>query len=301
MDITKDYYSILGVNKDASAEQIKKAHRKLALKYHPDKNAESKDAEAQFKTVQEAYDVLSDAKKREQYDAARAMEDPRNSWFQNAQRFNSMDDLQSMWDQILRNHGGTRQSNAKIQVKKALRRTIKVPVHPVDVINGGEVSFTFARKSPPNGATSSVTKAFRVPVGIKSGTLLEFKNDGDHTMFNNELVCGDLIVMVYYVLPKNIVLDDNMNVHCDVHVLYYDLILGCTLEVPLLEGGTANVNLKKLTNPDISLRLRGKGMPISVNGPRADMILHLVAKVPIVENIREMELLEEVKKIASKN
>lgn len=301
MDITKDYYSILGVNKDASAEQIKKAHRKLALKYHPDKNGENKEAEEQFKVVQEAYDVLSDAEQREQYDAARSMGDPRRSWFQNAQQFGSMDDLQSMWEQILRNHGQTKHHNARAQMKKALRRAIKVPVHPIDVINGGEISFSFARKSPPNESVSNVTKTFRIPAGIKNGTLLEFKNDGDHAMLNGELICGDLVVMVYYALPKNIVLDDNMNAHCDVEVPYYDLILGGTLEAPLLEGGTANVNLKKLTNPNISLRLRGKGMPISINGPRADMMLHLVVKIPTVENVREMELLQEVKKIVSKS
>src|SRR5947209_17565973 len=64
----RDYYEVLGVPKTASADEIKKAHRKLALKYHPDRNKSNKEAEERFKEIQEAYDVLSDATKRQNYD-----------------------------------------------------------------------------------------------------------------------------------------------------------------------------------------------------------------------------------------
>ena len=64
----KDYYAILGVNKNASAEEIKKAFRKLAVKYHPDRNPENKQAEEKFKEISEAYEVLSDHEKRQKYD-----------------------------------------------------------------------------------------------------------------------------------------------------------------------------------------------------------------------------------------
>ena len=64
----RDYYEVLGVSKTATADEIKRAHRKLALKYHPDRNKSSKDAESKFKEVQEAYDILSDSTKRQNYD-----------------------------------------------------------------------------------------------------------------------------------------------------------------------------------------------------------------------------------------
>src|SRR5690348_14862516 len=64
----RDYYEVLGVQRTATADEIKKAHRKLALKYHPDRNKNNKDAEEKFKEIQEAYDVLSDATKRANYD-----------------------------------------------------------------------------------------------------------------------------------------------------------------------------------------------------------------------------------------
>ena len=64
----RDYYDVLGVSRGASADEIKKAHRKLALKYHPDRNKSNKDAEDRFKEIQEAYDVLSDPQKRQNYD-----------------------------------------------------------------------------------------------------------------------------------------------------------------------------------------------------------------------------------------
>ena len=70
---SKDYYAELGVKKDASAEEIKKAYRKLARKYHPDSNAGDASAEAKFKEVSEAYDVVGDAKKRKEYDEARRL------------------------------------------------------------------------------------------------------------------------------------------------------------------------------------------------------------------------------------
>ena len=67
----KNYYDILGVNEKAGDEEIKKVYRKLAQKYHPDRNPDKPDAEVRFKEVQEAYDVLSDAQKRKQYDRMR--------------------------------------------------------------------------------------------------------------------------------------------------------------------------------------------------------------------------------------
>ena len=71
--IEKDYYKVLGVPKDASADQIKKAYRKLAKQFHPDANADNASAEAKFKEVGEAYEVLSDEKKRAEYDEARSL------------------------------------------------------------------------------------------------------------------------------------------------------------------------------------------------------------------------------------
>ena len=68
MATKRDYYEVLGVSKDASAEELKRAYKKLAIKYHPDKNPGDKEAEEKFKEAAEAYDVLSDANKRSQYD-----------------------------------------------------------------------------------------------------------------------------------------------------------------------------------------------------------------------------------------
>lgn len=300
MDIAKDYYAVLGIEKSASADDIKKAYRKLVVKHHPDKNGGSKDAEEKFKAIQEAYDTLSEPSKRSQYDNARDFRDaPEHYWFQGAKRFETMDDLVDMWEEVAKGSSRVR-SNAKHFAKHQLNRSIKVPVFPHDVINGGTISFDYKRKLA-GGRSETVTKSFRVPIGIKNATLIEFKGEGDEAMMDGDLLQGNLVVMVYYQLPKGVELDDNGNAYCDISVPYYDLILGGVISVPLLEGGMANVSLKKLTNTNISLRLRGKGFPIALNGPRADMMLKLKAELPAVENQREMEILQEVKKLFSKD
>jgi DnaJ-class molecular chaperone len=299
MDVGKDYYASLGIGKDANTEQIKKAYRKLVIKHHPDKNQGSKDAEEKFKVIQEAYDVLSDPEKKSQYDQAREIrEHPTHHWFRGARRFNSMDDISQMWQEAT--SGASRvYPNNKTLVKRGLLRSIKVPIYPVDVIEGGVVSFDFQRRLS-DGKTQTVTKNFQVPVGIMNGARLEFKGDGDQKEIDGELICGDLIVMVYWQLPSNTVIDERGNAHCDIEVPYYDIVLGSVMTVPLLEGGAANVNLKKMTDTNISLRLRGKGFPTYMNGPRADMMLHLKPKFPKVENQREMELLREIKQLFDK-
>lgn len=299
MDITKDHYATLGLNKDAGADLIKKAYRKLAVKHHPDKNDGDPVAKAKFIEVQEAYDVLSDEKSRKEYDAARvSVNNSHHQWFQGEGGFTPPNDVEDMWERFVGGHRRSAKVNARERAKSALTKRVKVPIMPVDVIRGGEARFEFQRNEH-NGTTASVKKAFRVPIGIKEGAQLLFRNDGHQAMFNGELLQGDLIVMVYYTLPNGITLDEQMNAHCEMKVPYYDLILGGTLEVPLLEGGTANIKLSKLTDPDISLRLRGKGFPVSVSGPRADMHLHLTPKLPTKENAQEMNLLEQVKKSVS--
>lgn len=298
MDPNKDYYATLEVDKSANADQIKKAYRKLAFKYHPDKNSGSKEAEEKFKSVQEAYDVLSDQDKKVQYDNMRTHGvNNTEHWFRNADGFNSFGDVEGMWRDIFGKAGHFSSSRTR-NAGHNLTKRIKVPVHVVDIINGGTISFDFTR-STSNGPVN-VTKSFDVPKGIKDGSLIQFKGDGDEVKLGEHQIKGDLIVMVYYVLPNGVVLDEHMNAHCTIHVPYYDLILGSKLEVPLLEGGVANVNLKPLTNTDKSLRLRGKGLPITLNGPRADMMLHLVAQLPSNENAEEFRLLEEVRKSVKK-
>ncbi len=289
MDITKDYYAILGLTKEASDEDIKTSFRKLAKQYHPDKNNGSKDAEQKFKEVNEAYGVLSDDEKKKQYDIGRTK--PFGNVFDNS--WSPEGNFEDIFAEAFSHYRPNKQRTIE-QIQRKLQRRIKVPVMPMDVINGGEITFNFQRHLH-NGTVAGVSKTFKIVKGMQDKMQLLFKDEGDQTMFSDSVLYGDLIVMIAYVLPSNVTLDESRNAHLMLPVPYYDIMLGGSIDVPLLEGGTATVKLKQFTDPDISLRLRGKGMPISVSGPRADMYVRLKPMLSRKENAKELELLGQIK------
>ena len=104
MATKRDYYEVLGVSKDASAEELKRAYKKLAIKYHPDKNPGDKEAEEKFKEAAEAYDVLSDANKRSQYDRF-GHDMPNAGGFGGGQGFSSFEDIFSQFGDIFGGFG----------------------------------------------------------------------------------------------------------------------------------------------------------------------------------------------------
>lgn len=291
MNNGKDYYAILGVAKNASENDIKKAFRKLAVKYHPDKN-QDKGAQAKFQEINEAHEVLSDANKRKEYDDGlsqfefKTRRDP----------FKSDGFTQGWYDAHFNEFLKFNNAQAANRAKKMLHVHIKRIVSWVDLINGSEIIFEYTRREA-SGTLMNLKKTFFLRAGTKSGSEFTFLEEGSVSIVNGSIIKGDLKVRVecpYF--PFGITQDDNGDVHYKAVIPYYSLILGGEVQVPLLEGGSAKINVEKLSDPSVSLRMKGKGVPLS-SSKRTDMIVHLNAKFPSSEDSEEMGMLEKIRSL----
>lgn len=289
MDPRKDYYAVLGVEKDASQEDIKKAFRALAIKYHPDKNP-AKGATAKFQEINAANDVLSDEQKRAEYDGAREEPkgDPYGHWRQH------WGGNSSNWDDILWEYERENVASIRLQLRTRLHVRKKYVIALADLISGNEVSFSYDQKQA-NGSTIKVRKTFVVPMGTRFGEKLEFKNEGHRATHAGKTIAGDLFVLIEYApFIAGMEADEDNNIHCKVDIPYYSVILGTDIEVPLPEGGAAKVTVKKMSDVNVKLRLKGKGLP-DVKGKRADLYVQLVPLFPEAEDEEEMRLLEKIR------
>lgn len=292
MDPNKDYYAVLGLGKDASHEDIKKAFRALAIKYHPDKNS-AKGAKEKFQEINDAHEVLSDQQKRADYDLRRweAMNPPRQHQWQHQW---SGGHQQAHWDDVLRAFERQNAAQVKEQVRAALHVRKKYVVALADVISGATASFEYQQKQV-DGSIAVVKKAFKVHIGTPNGHKFHFFREGNRAAHAGEVLSGDLFVLIEYApLPAGMEATGDNNVHYRAPVPYYSLILGTDIEVPMLEGGAAKVTISKMTDPASKLRLKGKGLP-HTNGARADLYVHLVPTFPEEESEEEMALVEKIR------
>lgn len=154
--MSKDYYKILGVEKGASDEDIKKAYRKAAMKFHPDKNPNNPEAESKFKEAAEAYDILSNSDKRANYDRFGSAENPfgggGNPFGQNYGHGFNMDDIFSQFGDIFGNFGGRRGGQAQRQSRGSDLR-LKVTLTIDDILNGVTKKIKYKRQDKCNSCS----------------------------------------------------------------------------------------------------------------------------------------------------
>lgn len=183
----KDYYAELGVTKNASIEDIRSAYRKLALKYHPDRNPGDGDAEAKFKAISEAYDILSDATKRQAYDVSSLRPPPLPP-----RRGRSVADhiVEEYASRLFREVSAGRRYGPKPKIPVGGHLRFEVRVTSLEAVNGRKVTVEFSRmecKTFCRGACrgSELVKVrreidFQVPPGVASGQRLRFRRQGNH-------------------------------------------------------------------------------------------------------------------------
>lgn len=300
----KDYYSLLNVSRNASADEIKKAYRKLAMQYHPDKNPGNKAAEDKFKEITEAYEVLADPKKREMYDQfghAGAQQGfggfgggagGPGGGFEGFGRQSGAggDPFQDIFGDMFGDifSGGRTSSNRAKRPAKGtdLRYTLSIPFE--DAATGTEkvISFMRQRGSKEESAKLSVN----VPAGVKEGQRLKLTGEGDAGP--NTTGPGDLYVIIN-IQDHPLFKRSENDVTLDLPISYTDAILGTSIEVPTLTG-KAMLRIPAGTHTGQTFRLKGKGFPKVGGFGTGDMLVKILVDVPSDLSHKELDLIKEL-------
>ena len=285
--LEKDFYSVLGVPKDADAATIKKAYRKLAREMHPDHNPGDAKAEARFKDVGEAYAVLSDTEQRGQYDQLRAMaggarftsggrganggfEDVFGGMFGGGAapgggrvRYSSS---QGGFEDLLGGlfgNGGAAGFQRGPQAGADLAATVTMPFR--QAVEGSQVSLNV------EGRTVNA----RIPAGVRDGQKIRLRGKGRPGDMGAP--AGDLVVTVN-VTPHPVFSLDGDNLRITVPVAFDEAALGATIEVPTLDGSTVRVKVPEGTPSGRVLRVKAKGVQAAKGA--GDLLVTVQVVVP---------------------
>ena len=274
----KDYYEILGLKKGATQDEIKKSYRKLARKYHPDISKE-KDAEAKFKELGEAYEVLKDPEKREAYDQLgsdwKAGQDgfqPPPDWEQNfdfgggGYTQGNAQDYSSFFEDLFggggpnTGHRYTGTTSGGFQSKGENVRA-KIMIDLEDSLNGTKQSVQIA--TPEVNAQGQVvnkqrTLSIKIPQGIKEGQSIRLSKQGSPGHGGGEP--GDLLIEVAFNTHKLYSVHDK-DISLNVPVSPWEATLGATVKVPTPDGKTVEMKVPAGSQQGRKLRLKGKGLP----------------------------------------
>ncbi|MCG3127877.1 MAG: Curved DNA-binding protein [Phycisphaerae bacterium] len=282
MNSRKDPYQILGVDRSADAEQIKRAYRKLAKQYHPDRNPDDKTAEERFKQVQAAYEVLGDERRRRQYDQFGAGGPPPdiNGWEPHFDSRNGnftvsdFGDLSSIFEQFFTRGGaggGTRRASVRRggRVGEDVRHTVELTFEEGVRGTTREVELQIEGESPER-------LKFRIPAGVEDGQRIRLRGKGQEGRGGR----GDLIIECR-ILPHAYFRREGLNVLLDLPLSVKEAVLGARVDVPTLDGPTTLI-VPPGTSSGSKLRLRGKGIASNRTGETGDMIA--VVKIMIPRN-----------------
>lgn len=259
----KDYYAILGVDKKADAATIKKTYRALARELHPDKTKGDKKLEDRFKEVSEAYEILSDDKKRAEYDQAREMFQS-GAFRSGGQQFSGdFSDLFGNGGDIFSQLFGGRRGPRKGQDIQT-----EVSISLRDALFGKEVDLRLAGQG---NAPHTIT--VRIPAGVNDGAKVRVKGRGAP----GEAGPGDLYVLVK-VIPHPVFSRKGENLHLTIPVSFAEAALGADISVPTIEGDEVKVRIAPGTQNGKTLRVKGRGVKKGINA--GDLLATIEVQVP---------------------
>jgi curved DNA-binding protein len=299
---TRDYYDILGVNKNASDEELKKAYRKLAMKYHPDRNPNKKEAEERFKELNEAYAVLSDKEKRKQYDTF-GQEGFR-------QRFSQEDifrgfDFEDIFSNLFGGRGrrefrsggrgggdfsdlfgrGGYQDMGRMP-QKGEDMYYEWPITLEEAAFGGEKKVSL----PKGGRVEEIY--VKIPPGIPSGKKLRVAGKGAAGRKGGPP--GDLYLQIS-IRNHPIFVREGDDLIVEREIAFSEAVLGTTMEVPTLEG-MKKVKVPPGTQCHTKMRLKGLGVTRFQGSGRGDEYVKVIVKVPKRVGEKTRKLIEELAK-----
>lgn len=278
----KDYYKLLGVERSAGADEIARAYKKLARKYHPDLNSGNKQAEDKFKDINEAYEVLKDPEKRRMYDQL-GPNWQHGQQFQGAPGFENMhfnfngqnfdgagfsDFFETLFGGRGSRFGGDPFGGFRQQQPRRGRDVeAELPLTLEEVARGGRRSVNLQTAFGPK------TLEVNVPSGIREGAKLRLGGQGEPAPGGAP---GDLFLRVRY-LPHSVFKVDGDNLQCDVVLAPWEAALGARVPVPTLEG-QVEMNIPAGSSSGRKFRLRGKGLGSAQH--RGDLLARVMIRVP---------------------
>ena len=249
----KDYYKILGVSRSATAEEIKKAYRTLARKYHPDVSKEA-NAEEKFKEVGEAYEVLRDKEKRAQYDQFCGQFrhgqsfSPPPGWEENIGGFGS-GNFSSFFENMFGGGMGGGQRDGFFARGEDVHAKITISLE--DAFNGATKSIR-----RPSGAAQSGTISVKIPAGIEPGKKIRLTGQGKAGM-NGQ--AGDLYLEIQ-IAPHALYRLEGKDIYLDLPITPWEAALGAKITTPTL-AGKISLNIPAGARSGQKMRLKGRGLP----------------------------------------
>ena len=310
----KDYYELLGVTRDATKEEISKAFKKLARKYHPDLNPDDTSAEEKFKEINEAYEVLKDPEKRKLYDSLGP------NWqqgqdFQPPPGFDNMHfefrtggggpggmggggfDFSDFFETIFGGGGGFQTSGmgggfqqggpyggfgGRAQAQRGADAEASIQLTLEEALAGGARPISLQVPGP--GGMSTKTLNVTIPAGVKEGQRIRLSGQGNPGFGGGP--AGDLYLKVGFAPHPRFKVED-ANIVLDLPLAPWEAALGATVSVPTLEGAV-EMKIPPGTSSGKKLRLRGKGLGPA--GKRGDMLVRVMVQVPPSASEDEKEL-----------
>lgn len=316
----KDYYATLGVSREASDEDIKKAFRKLARQYHPDVARDKRVAEEKFKEINEAYEVLSDPAKRKKYDTLGAhwkqgagFEPPPGWAPPGGGRWSSPDGSQTFefhfggtgfsdffeqffgggagFDDLLRQAraggmGGGAAGRMAGRTGFATRGADiegDILVTLEEVMRGSVRTISLQRTDPRTGRAETHTFKVRIPPAVQEGQTIRVAGKGSESRDGG--APGDLFLRVRLAAHPDF-RPRGADLYHDLELAPWEAVLGCTVQVPTFEG-KVTLRIPPGANHGQQLRLRGRGLPRAPRGERGD--LYVVINVEVPQNLTSEE------------
>ncbi len=326
----KDYYQILGVPKQASDDEIRKAFRKLARQFHPDVAKNKAQAEDRFKEINEAYEVLGDSEKRRKYDSLGsdwrrmgASGDAANSFNGRSRRASGStggfefggtgfsDFFEQFFGAMGTDHRGFRSTPPAQEHERGADMEADIMVTLEEIMHGSVRSVTLrrgvpcsqcggtgagrGRTCPSCGGTGSVTKEetykVRIPLGVREGQRLRLAGQGEAPIRKG--TAGDLFLRVRLASHPDFRVENGV-LCVDLDLAPWEAAVGGKVQIPTLET-PLSIRIPPGTQEGQRLRVKGRGLPDS-HGTKGD--LHVVAhiKIPTASNDKERSLWEQISK-----
>jgi len=324
----RNYYDILGVPRDASNDQIKQAFRRLARRYHPDLNPGDKAAEERFKDINEAYEVLSDAAKRSQYEQygqfwnqggfKGGRSAPRSSttraWDRTTPEevdFSEFSDFQDFLDQLLGRQPNPPKGNSKSGATAERRKA----AYESDPFKPGKTKKAYAystRSAAARDAEARLTlpldKAYiggRERIRLEDGRSLEVNLPpgmvtGQRIRLRGQGKSGGDLYLKIEVAPHPLFKLEGADIYCQVPITPSEAVLGGPIEAPTVDGWV-KMSIPPGVRSGQRLRLAGKGYIDAETGRRGDQLVEIQLVVPKHLNAEERELYEKLHRLETFN